>query len=147
MIVTPTFWDRGRYTGNIFYDLSKAAMSRPAFGLAQELRPHGVASVAVSPGWMRTEFVLANFRTSEEQWQDVPALSGTESVFYVGRAVVALACDPAIMERSGNVYRVGDLAREYGFRTWKAGLAVRDSGSGSRVMFGQCNRHSRTTMG
>jgi NAD(P)-dependent dehydrogenase (short-subunit alcohol dehydrogenase family) len=115
LIVTITFWDRDRYTGHFYYDLAKAAMTRLAFGLAQDLRPHGVASVAVSPGWMRTEFVLAGHQTDEDHWREVPALAGTESPRYVGRAVVALSRDEAIMQRTGKVYRVGDLAAEYGF--------------------------------
>ena len=58
LIVTTTFWDRDRYmAGNLFYDLAKSAMTRLAFALAEELRPHGVASLAVSPGWMRTNSV------------------------------------------------------------------------------------------
>ena len=101
--------------GNLFYDLAKASMTRLAFGMAQELRPHGVASVAVAPGWMRTEFVLAGHQTDEAHWQERPALTRTESPRYVGRAVVALAADPKVMGRSGAVLRVGDLAREYGF--------------------------------
>ena len=116
LIVTTTFWDRGRYMrGNLFYDLAKASMTRLAFGLAEELRPHGVASVALSPGWMRTEWVLAGHQTDEQHWRERPALAGTESPRYLGRAVVALAADPQIMGKSGQVFRVGDLAREYGF--------------------------------
>ena len=66
LIVTTTFWDRDRYLqGNLIYDLAKASMTRLAFDMAQELKPHGVASVAVSPGWMRTEFVLAGHQTDE----------------------------------------------------------------------------------
>jgi NAD(P)-dependent dehydrogenase (short-subunit alcohol dehydrogenase family) len=116
LIVTTTFWDRDRYmSGNLFYDLAKAAMTRLAFGMAQELRPHGVGSVAVSPGWMRTEFVLAGHQTDETHWHERPALARTESPRYLGRAVAALAADPQVMARSGQVLRVGDLAREYGF--------------------------------
>jgi NAD(P)-dependent dehydrogenase (short-subunit alcohol dehydrogenase family) len=116
LIVTTTFWDRDRYmSGNLFYDLAKASMTRLAFGMAQELRPHGVASVAVSPGWMRTEFVLAGHLTDEAHWRERPALARTESPRYLGRAVVALAGDPEVMARSGQVLRAGDLAREYGF--------------------------------
>lgn len=33
----------------------------------------------------------------------------------MGRAVAALAGDPSVLEKSGAVHRVGDLAREYGF--------------------------------
>jgi NAD(P)-dependent dehydrogenase (short-subunit alcohol dehydrogenase family) len=115
LVVTVTFWDRDRYTGHFYYDLAKAAMVRLSFGMAQELRPHGIAAVAVSPGWMRTEFVLAGHDTDEEHWREVPALAGTETPRYVGRAVVALAADPEVMEKSGRVFRVGDLAIEYGF--------------------------------
>jgi NAD(P)-dependent dehydrogenase (short-subunit alcohol dehydrogenase family)/GNAT superfamily N-acetyltransferase len=116
LVAATTFWDRGRYLhGNLYYDLAKAALSRLAFGVAQELRPHGVASVALSPGWMRTEFVLAGHHADESNWQERPALARTESPRYLGRAVVALATDPQVLRRSGRVLRVGDLAREYGF--------------------------------
>lgn len=116
LIVGTTFWDRDRYLrGNLFYDLAKAAIGRLAFGMAEELRPHHVASLALSPGWMRTEFVLSGYQTDEAHWQDCPALAHTESPRYLGRAVAALAVDPKVLARSGQVLRVADLAREYGF--------------------------------
>jgi NAD(P)-dependent dehydrogenase (short-subunit alcohol dehydrogenase family) len=116
LIVATTYWERGNYMrGNLFYDLAKAAIVRLAFDVAEELRPHGVASLAVSPGWMRTEFVLAAHHADETSWRERPALARTESPRYVGRAVAALAADPDVMRRSGDVLRVGDLAREYGF--------------------------------
>lgn len=116
LIATTTFWDRGRYLrGNLFYDLAKSAMTRLAFGMAEELRPHGVASLALSPGWMRTEFVLAGHKTDEAHWHERPALARTESPRYLGRAVAALAGDARVLKKSGGVYRVADLAREYGF--------------------------------
>ncbi|MGH7318247.1 MAG: SDR family oxidoreductase [Candidatus Rokuibacteriota bacterium] len=116
LIVTTTFWDRDRYVkGNLFYDLAKAAMNRLAFAVAEELRPHGVTSVAVSPGWMRTELILAGHKTDEERWRERPALARTESPRYLGRAVAALAADPNVHTKTGGIHRVGDLAREYGF--------------------------------
>jgi NAD(P)-dependent dehydrogenase (short-subunit alcohol dehydrogenase family) len=116
LIVTTSFWDRGRYiAGNLFYDLAKATMNRLAFAVAEELGPHGVSSVALVPGWMRTEIILAAFGTDEAHWHEVPPLARTESTRYVGRAVVALAGDAAVREKSGSVLLVGDLAREYGF--------------------------------
>lgn len=116
LVVATTFWDRDRYlAGNLYYDLAKASITRLAFGIAQELRPHGVASLALSPGWMRTELVLAGHATDELHWHEVPALARTESPRYLGRAVVALATDPGVMARSGTALRVGDLARELGF--------------------------------
>ena len=116
LIVTTTFWDRDRYLkGNLFYDLAKAAMNRLAFGVAEELRPYGVTSLAVAPGWMRTELVLAGHQADERTWTERPALARTESPRYLGRAVVALAADPDVHARTGTVQRVGELARAYGF--------------------------------
>ncbi|HEY1417404.1 MAG TPA: SDR family oxidoreductase [Myxococcaceae bacterium] len=116
LIVTTTFWDRDRYVrGNLLYDLAKAAMNRLAFGMAEELRPRGITSLAVSPGWMRTELILAGHRTDEAHWRERPSLSRTESPRYLGRAVVALAADPEVGKASGQVLRVADLAETYGF--------------------------------
>jgi NAD(P)-dependent dehydrogenase (short-subunit alcohol dehydrogenase family) len=115
LIVTVSFWADGRYMGNFFYDLAKSAMNRFAFNIAEEFRPHNITSLAVSPGWMRTEFVLAVHQATESTWQDQPDLQTTESPRYVGRAVVHLACDPNVLAKSGGIYPVGDLAAEYGF--------------------------------
>ncbi len=89
-------------------------MTRLAFGFAEQLRPHGVASVAVAPGWMRTELGLAACRTDEGRWREYPELQRAETPYHVDRAVVALA-DPDVMRWSGSAFRVGDLARECGF--------------------------------
>ena len=116
LIVTTTFWDQARYLkGNLFYDLAKSAMNRLAFAVAEELRPHGVASLAVSPGWMRTEFVMMGHQTDEQHWRERPALARTESPRYLGRAVAALAADPKVFDKTGRVLLVGNLANEYGF--------------------------------
>jgi hypothetical protein len=64
---------------------------------------------------MRTEFVLAGHKTDEAHWQERPALARTESPRYLGRAVAALAGDAEGDAKSGEVLRVADLAREYGF--------------------------------
>ncbi|HEY5927563.1 MAG TPA: SDR family oxidoreductase [Kofleriaceae bacterium] len=116
LIVTTTFWDRGRYIkGNLFYDLAKATMNRLAFSVAEELRPHGVTSLAVAPGWMRTELILAAFHTDEQHWRDIPPLSRSETPRYLGRAIAALAADPNVHAKTGDVLYAGNLAREYGF--------------------------------
>ena len=53
--------------------------------------------------------------TDEAHWQERPSLARTESPRYLGRAVAALAVDPAVLDKSGAVHRVADLALEYGF--------------------------------
>lgn len=79
--------------------------------MARELRPHGIAAAAVAPGFIRTERVAGAFEAAGNK----DYINLTESPEYVGRAVVALARDPNVMEKSGKVWPVGDLAEEYGF--------------------------------
>jgi NAD(P)-dependent dehydrogenase (short-subunit alcohol dehydrogenase family) len=116
LIVAVSFWDRDRYLrGNVFYDLAKSGLNRLAFAFAEELRPHGVTSLALSPGFMRTELVLAHARTDESRFREVPMLAKSETPRYLGRAVVALARDPEVASLSGHTLLVADLARRYGF--------------------------------
>lgn len=115
LIVNTTFWDRGKCLSNLPYDLAKTAINRLAYVMALELRPYNVAAVALSPGWMRTEAVLRAYNTDEKHWQEITDLEHTESTQYIGRAVAALASDANVMEKTGRILTVGDLAREYGF--------------------------------
>jgi NAD(P)-dependent dehydrogenase (short-subunit alcohol dehydrogenase family) len=111
LIVNITAWDRDKFLVNVFYDVAKSAINRMSYGMARELRPHNIAVIALAPGFMRTERVAAAF----EAVGNKEYLNFTESPEYVGRAVVALASDQNVMEKSGRVLAVGDLAGEYGF--------------------------------
>jgi hypothetical protein len=51
----------------------------------------------------------------ETDWKKIPWLKKSESPEYIGRAVAALASDPHAMRKSGKVFHVGELAREYPF--------------------------------
>jgi NAD(P)-dependent dehydrogenase (short-subunit alcohol dehydrogenase family) len=109
LIISTVAWAYDDYLSNIYYDVSKAAIVRMMSGMARELRPHGVAALALAPGFMRTERVLAAHAAHPFD------LSVTESPEYLGRAVRALAEDPDVLRHSGAVLTVGDLARQYGF--------------------------------
>ncbi len=103
------------YLRNLFYDLAKNTVARLTWAMAQELREHGIATLAVAPGFMRTERVVEAFRRAGA----MDALNGPggprETTAYLGRAVLALASDARVMEKSGQLLEVGALAREYGF--------------------------------
>ena len=109
LVIHVTAWDRDKYLGNLFYDLAKSATHRMTFGMARELQPHNIAVVALAPGFVGTERVLAAFAAAGRTPQNL------ETPRYIGRAVVALAADPSVMARSGQVLTVGQLAFEYGF--------------------------------
>lgn len=103
------------YLRNLFYDLAKNAVARMVWAMAHELREHGIAAVAVAPGFMRTERIVEAFRRAgATQALDGPG-GPKETPAYLGRAIVALASDAKVIERSGHVLEVGTLAGEYGF--------------------------------
>ena len=109
LIISTVAWAYDEYLRNIYYDLSKAAVIRMTRGMAHDLRKHDAAAIALAPGFMRTERILAAHAAHPFD------LSWTESPEYLGRAVLALATDPNVLAKSGEVFAVGDLAREYGF--------------------------------
>jgi NAD(P)-dependent dehydrogenase (short-subunit alcohol dehydrogenase family) len=115
LIVHTTFWDEGKYTGQFYYDLAKNALVRMAYGLSEELKEDGIAVMAVSPGFMRTELVLEHMGVDEENWQESEDLQPSETPYYVGRAIAALAKDPEVMRKTGQVLKAGELAKEYKF--------------------------------
>ena len=103
------------YLRNLFYDLAKNAVARLVWAMAQELREHGITVLAVAPGFMRTERVVEAFRRAgAAQALDGPG-GPKETPAYLGRAIVSLASDERVIERSGQLLEVGTLAREYGF--------------------------------
>ena len=97
-----------RYNLNVAYGVGKAAVEKLARDMAEELRPHGVASVALWPGFIRTEDVLG-------QPDVYPDLSKAVSQIFPGRAIAALAADPTVIEKTGETLKAADLAGEYGF--------------------------------
>jgi NAD(P)-dependent dehydrogenase (short-subunit alcohol dehydrogenase family) len=122
------------YRGNLFYDLVKISVIRLAFAMSRELRKKDIVSVALTPGFLRSEAVLDHFKVTEAGWKDVgkkkdkhkdknsgdqndaPAdFMVSESPRYIGRAVVALASDPKVKEKTGRVFSSWALAREYKF--------------------------------
>lgn len=120
LIVEITDGETLEYRGNLFYDLVKVSVIRLAFAMAEELRPHGIAAVAVTPGFLRSEAMLEHFGVTEANWREGaskdPHFIASETPFYVGRAVASLAADPDVFQKTGKVLTSWDLAREYGFR-------------------------------
>jgi dehydrogenase/reductase SDR family protein 1 len=108
LIVSISAPGSGRYVGNVAYGVGKAGVEKLASDMAEELRPYNVASVALWPGFIRTELVLA-------QPDVYPDLSSAASPLFPGRAVAALAADPDVMRRTGQRLRATDVAEELGF--------------------------------
>jgi len=107
LIVNISFFAAQKDSSGVAYGIAKAASDRMAATMAYELREHNVAAVSLYPGLVRTESILSA--------GDFFDLSNSESPQFIGRAVAALANDPDIMQKSGQVLVAAALALEYGF--------------------------------
>lgn len=108
--IDPDFYDAALY-----YRTAKLAINYLTFGMARDLHQRGgypIAVIGLAMGWMRTEAVMKNFN---EQLHPPEELAHTDSIEYGGRAVLALATDTHIMQKTGKILRSRDLASEYGF--------------------------------
>ena len=75
--------------------------------MAIELAPKGVAAVVLYPGVVATEFI-------QDAAKDRPMdLEKAQSTLFVGRAAAALLSADDLMERSGSIQWVEDLAEEF----------------------------------
>ena len=102
-----------QYQGQLMWDLGHHCINRLMLGMAAECKPHRIAVVTLMPGFMRTERVMMNLKT--EELKKMFRFDLSESVEYIGRAVAALSADSNVLEKSGKIHFVADLAREYGF--------------------------------
>lgn len=108
-----------RYRGTLYYSLAKISAIHLAEAMAADLRSYGVTALALTPGFLRSEAMLDHFGVAESNWRDAIAkdehFAQSETPFYLGKAVAALAADPNVAAKSGKALMSGDLAEEYGF--------------------------------
>jgi NAD(P)-dependent dehydrogenase (short-subunit alcohol dehydrogenase family) len=117
LIVEITDGDGFYYRGNLYYDLTKINAIRLAMDFATELRKKKIACVAITPGFLRSEVVLETLHVTESNWRDAikrrPEFAESETPYFVGRCIAALAADPKVMKKSGRVFNSFELAQEY----------------------------------
>ena len=109
-----------KYRGNLYYSLAKISTIHLAEAMAADLKPFGVTALAITPGFLRSEEMLTHFGVTEANWQEGakkdPHFAQSETPYYIGKAVAALAADLNVAAKSGKVFMSGDIAEEYGFR-------------------------------
>jgi NAD(P)-dependent dehydrogenase (short-subunit alcohol dehydrogenase family) len=107
------------YRGQLLYDLVKTTVNRLGYAMAWDLMETGATALTLCPGFLRSEAVLGHFGVTEANWREAiardPFFAESESPFFVGRAVAALAADPQVARKAGEVLFAADLAEEYGF--------------------------------
>jgi NAD(P)-dependent dehydrogenase (short-subunit alcohol dehydrogenase family) len=122
LVIEVTDGDHLDYRGSFFYDLVKSTVIRLALAYHEEFEEAKLprlSAVAVTPGFLRSEFMLDQFGVTEETWREATAnvrrFASSETPYFLGRAVVALAADPKVHAKSGKVFGSWTLAKEYRF--------------------------------
>ncbi|MGZ8522341.1 MAG: SDR family oxidoreductase, partial [Candidatus Binatia bacterium] len=138
-------YNAAHYRVSFFYDLAKVSVNRMAFALAHELKPFSATAVSLTPGWLRSEFMLEAYGVTESTWRDATKISPhfaiSESPAFVGRAVAALAQDPDVSRWNGKSLSSGQLAKIYSFtdldgsqpNAWRYLTEVQDAGKPADV--------------
>ncbi|MDU4694778.1 MAG: SDR family oxidoreductase [Paenibacillus sp.] len=107
------------YRGNVYYSLAKISPIHLAAAMAEELKVYNVTALAVTPGFLRSEQMLDYFGVQEANWQDAikkePLYAESETPYFVGQAVAALAADPNVRDKACRALTSWDLSDEYGF--------------------------------
>lgn len=97
------------YVFNTAYGVGKAGVDRMAQDMAHELRDYGCAALSLSPSKVKTEFILEQVAAGALTLDPEVA----QSVRFSGRCIAALAADPQLMERSGGIFTVNEVAADY----------------------------------
>lgn len=108
------------YRGNLYYSLAKISPIHLADAMNEELRPYQVTALAVTPGFLRSEQMLEHFGVEESNWRDAitkePHYAESETPYLLGQGIAALAADPQIATKAGQVWSSWSLSDEYGYR-------------------------------
>ena len=120
LICTLSSWGGLSYIFGGPYGVGKAGCDRMAADMAVELKKYQVASLSIWPGIVATE-LMTQFaaemglgdQASDAQAESGPANYNWETPLLTGRVIAALAADPNVLRRTGQVQIVAELAREY----------------------------------
>jgi len=106
--------------GNFYYSLAKISNIHMAQAMAQDLKDYNIISIAVTPGFLRSEAMLEHFGVTEENWKEGakvdPHIIASETPFYIGEAIKCLALDPSLADKTGGIFSTWELSEEYGFK-------------------------------
>lgn len=97
------------------YGAGKAGLDRLTADMAIELKDKGIAAIALYPGSVSTEFILANIGERD--------MSDFQTPLVVGRTVAALAEADDLMARSGSIQWVEDISRDFDIKDENGNLA------------------------
>lgn len=95
---------------SVLYGMSKAAIDKMSYDMAQELKPSHVAAVSLWPGIVRTELLLSAGITEFAGF----SIAEAEDPTFIGRVIDKLIDDPRLPELTGHTLVTAELGAEYG---------------------------------
>ena len=105
--------------GNPLAQVVKLGLKWLALNMATELRPHGVAAIAITPGFLRSESMLQGQGVTEANWRDAgkkdpqfPRIR-VAAVCRTGRGGARAGSD--VLAKTGQLLSSWELSREYKF--------------------------------
>ncbi|MFB5660948.1 SDR family oxidoreductase [Alteribacillus sp. HJP-4] len=108
------------YRGNVYYSLAKISNIHIAKALAEELKDYHITSLALTPGFLRSEAMLDLFGVTEDNWQEGAKQEkhfiASESPYYIGEALKHLAVDPEVRRFNGMALSTWGLSEIYNFK-------------------------------
>lgn len=120
LICTISSWGGLSYIFGVPYGVGKSGCDRLAADMAVELKPYNVASLSIWPGIVGTEQMssmveqMAESETGDRQLSGFQERYNWETPLLTGRAIAALAADPTVMQHTGRVQIVAEVAQRYG---------------------------------
>lgn len=108
-----------RYIFNVPYGVGKQALDRLSEDMALELKDKNVTVVSLWPAAVKTEISTKSYETTGKVMGSEDLASNFnegESTEYAGKAVVALASDPKVINKTGKILLTADMGTEYGYK-------------------------------
>ena len=108
------------YVFSASYGVGKAGVDRMAQDMALELKPYNVSALSLSPSKVKTEFILDMVAQGKMSLDP----DGAQSVRLTGRVIAKVAALPNVMELSGGIHTVSDLAARLGVEDPEPGASL-----------------------
>lgn len=105
------------YTFNLAYSVGKAGVDRLVRDMAIELADgkKDICVVSFYPGLVNTERTQVSVANGDWDKYVGMSLENSETPYYTGRAIVAVATDPENTKKTGSFQVCAELGEEYGF--------------------------------
>ena len=115
IICTISSWGGLSYIFGAAYGAGKSACDRLSSDMAVELKQDNIAAISIWPGIVGTEQITAfaaetDTGSPEGNWADG---YNWETPLLAGRAIAALTSDPKVMQYTGKMQIVAELAEKY----------------------------------